>query len=112
MTVMAKSKKTRLSRPSQPKRLLRRSRLARLGASPEQIERDLKAFSAAARVLSSDHPRLIDEHPKRWVGVYQGKVAASAESMDALLAELEDAGIPAGQTIVRFIDKEERTLIL
>lgn len=93
-------------------KLMKKQLLAQIGASPEAIDRELTAFAQAAKLLSSDHPRLIDEHPKQWIGVYRGKVAAAAKTMKALMAKLERAGIPAEQTIIRFIDKNERTLIL
>ena len=86
--------------------------LRHLGGSAEGIDRQLRQFTDAAGVLSSDHPRLIDEHPLQWVGVYQGKVAASAQTLSSLMKQLEDEGIPPQSTIVRFIDTNERTLIL
>ena len=86
--------------------------LRHLGGSAKGIDRELRQFADAAGVLSSDHPRLIDQHPLQWVGVYQGKVAASAQTLKSLLTQLQNAGIPPHNTIVRFIDKNERTLIL
>ena len=86
--------------------------LRHLGGSAEDVDRSLREFTEAANVLSSDHPRLIDEHPSQWVGVYHGKVTASAQSLDSLLERLQESGIPAKETIVRFIEKNARTLIL
>ena len=86
--------------------------LQHLGGSAESVDRALRAFTAAADVLSSDHPRLIDVYPRQWVGVHGGRVAASAETLDALLTRLRDSGIPPENAIVRFIDKNERNLIL
>ena len=86
--------------------------LKRLGGTPEQIDREIREFAEAAKVLSSDHPRLIDEHPSHWVGVYRGHVAASAKSLVSLMTQLDRKGIPREKAIVRFIDREERTLIL
>jgi hypothetical protein len=83
-----------------------------LGATPEAIGKELGEFAAAAKVLSSNHPRLIDEHPMEWVGVFQGRVAATAKDFDALMAQLTARGVPLHQTIVRFIDTEEKTLLL
>ena len=83
-----------------------------LGATPKQIDRELRAFSRAARVLSSNRPRLIDQHPKEWVGVYDGKVGASAKSLKALVAKLKKRGLSPNETIIRYIDTSERLLIL
>ena len=86
--------------------------LRHLGGSAEAIDRELRQFSDAAQALSSNHPRLIDEHPLQWVGIYQGRVAASAQTLNSLIEQLEGGGIPPKNAIVRFIDKNERTLIL
>lgn len=86
--------------------------LSALGAPPEQVDREIREFADAARLLSSDHPRLIDEHPLQWVGVYQGRVAATGKTLKSLVTQLDRDGVPKERTIIRFIDKEQRTLIL
>ncbi|MDP6953204.1 MAG: hypothetical protein QGF53_10665 [Alphaproteobacteria bacterium] len=86
--------------------------LKHLGGSAETVDQDLQVFSEAAKVLSSDHPRLIDEHQLQWIGVYQGKIAATAQTLASLKQQLNNIGVPAKHTIVRFIDKDETTLIL
>ena len=63
-------------------------------------------------MLSNDRARLIDEHPSQWVGVYRGEVSAKANDLPSLMEELERRGIPPGDTVVRFIEKNRRTLIL
>lgn len=83
-----------------------------LGASPEAVSTELTAFAEAAKVLSSDHPRLIDAHPMEWVGVFDGNVAVTARDFDGLMDKLSTMGIPPSQTIVRFIDRTEKTFIL
>ena len=92
--------------------MTKKDALRHLGGSVGSIDRELRQFADAAKVLSSDYPRLIDKHPLQWVGVYQGKVAASAKSIKSLMTKLGKEGIPPERTIIRFIDKEERTLIL
>jgi hypothetical protein len=93
-------------------KLSRKEVLRYLGGTPDQVGADLVAFTEAAKVLSSDHPRLIHTHPMQWIGVFEGTVAASDVDYDGLMAQLADKGIPPSQTIVRFIDKTEKTLIL
>jgi hypothetical protein len=83
-----------------------------LGATPKQVDRELRAFSRAAKLLSSDHPRLIDEHPKEWVAIYDGKVRATDKSLQALVARLNEEGLPANEAIIRYIDTSGRKLIL
>lgn len=83
-----------------------------LGATPKQIDRELRGFSRAAKVLSSNRPRLIDQHPREWVGVYDGKVSATAKSFKGLIAKLKKRGLPPNKTIIRYIDTTDRLLIL
>jgi hypothetical protein len=83
-----------------------------LGATPKQIGHELRMFSRAARVLSSDHPRLIDKHPKEWVGVYNGKVCAVDKTFNGLLRQLKRGGLSPSDVIIRYIDASGRKLIL
>jgi hypothetical protein len=83
-----------------------------LGATPRQMDRELRTFSRAARLLSSDYPRLIDEHPNEWVGLHDGKVCATAKSFRALVSKLKKQGVPPNETIIRYIDASGRKLIL
>jgi len=91
---------------------MRRLSKEKLGASPKKIARDLRAFSRAARVLSSDRPRLIEQHPQEWVGIYDGKISATAKSFKALIASLRKRGLSPNDTIIRYIDTSERFLVL
>lgn len=83
-----------------------------LGATPKQISRELRSFSRAARLLSSDHPRLIDEHPKQWVGLFDGKVCATDKSFSGLVRKIKGQGYSPSETIIRYIDTSGRKLIL
>ena len=85
---------------------------SRLGGKPEEIAKGLVEFSKSAEVLSIDQPRLIHEYPMSWIGVYQGKVSAKADDLPALMKKLEKQGIPPGDAIIRFIERNQRTLIL
>jgi hypothetical protein len=93
-------------------RLAKKAIASHLGATPRQMDRELRTFSRAARLLSSDYPRLIDEHPNEWVGLYDGKVCAAAKSFRALVSKLKKQGVPPNETIIRFIDTSGRKLIL
>jgi hypothetical protein len=83
-----------------------------LGATAKQIDSELRVFSRAARLLSSNHPRLIDKHPKEWVGLYDGKVCATAKSFNGLVQKLKSRGLSPKDTIIRYIDTSGRKLIL
>ena len=85
---------------------------SRFGSAPEDIARGLREFSKSAEMLANDQPRLIDEYPRKWIGVYRGEVSAKGDDLPSLLEKLERQGVPLGDTIVRFIEKNQRTLIL
>ena len=86
--------------------------LSSLGSDPEEVARGLREFLKSAETLSKDRSRLINERQFPWVGVYRGEVSARAHDLPSLMEELERRGIPLGDTIVRFIEKNQRTLIL
>jgi predicted nucleic acid-binding protein len=80
--------------------------------SPKQTDRELRSFSRAARILSFDHPRLIESHPNQWVGIHGGSVCATARSFSALVAQLKKRGLSPNDAIIRYIDTSGRKLIL
>lgn len=86
--------------------------LDQIDVAAADIDAALKSFSASARVLSSDRPRLVDQYENKWIGVHNGKVEAVADSLEDVAAQIERKAIPINQTIVRRIDREEKTLVL
>ena len=80
--------------------------------APKQIDRELRAFSRAAKVLSSNHSRLVDTHPKQWVGIYDGNVRATGKSFTALISQLKKQGLSPSDAIIRYIDTSGRKLTL
>jgi len=88
-------------------------RIARdIGATPSEIDRELRSFARSAKFFSSSRPRLIEVYPKQWVGVHKGKVRASAKSLRGVMLALKRAGVPPGEALVRYIDTKRRKLIL
>ena len=67
---------------------------------PRQVDRELRSFQRTALILSSDHPRLIDEYPRQWIAAYRGKVRAAGSTLDSVLAQVESQGIPKQHVIV------------
>lgn len=83
-----------------------------LGVSVLELDQELTEFRESAAVMSRSHPRLIDQYPKQWVGVYKGMVEAHGSSLSAVVQQLGRKNIPTEKTMVRYIDKKKRTLIL
>ena len=83
-----------------------------LQATPKQIDGELRAYSRAARVLSSNHSRLVDSHPKEWAGIYDGDVCATGKSFTALISKLKKQGLAPSDAVIRYIDVSGRKLTL
>jgi hypothetical protein len=83
-----------------------------LGASPRQINRELRRFSHAAQLLSKDRPRLIQKYPKKWVGIFADKIQAADSTFKGLIRKLKQQKIDPSKTLIRFIDTSDRKLIL
>ncbi len=80
--------------------------------SGREVASGLTEFSEAAKRLSSDQPRLIDQYPDKWIAVAKEGVRASAETLDDLLSKVDRLGIPRFKLIIRLIERKPRTLIL
>ena len=80
--------------------------------NPVRVHRELQGFRRAAHVLSSRHRRLIQKYPNQWVAVYHDDVIASGATLDAVLKEVAKRNVPKEHTIVHFVEKNQRTMIL
>jgi len=85
--------------------------LAVLG-NPKEVDQELASFRRTARVLSSDHPHLIDEYPQQWIVAFEGKVRASGDTLASVLEQADIEGLPRDKIIIRHIDRNQRTMIL
>ncbi|MEE8337767.1 MAG: hypothetical protein V3R95_06880 [Dehalococcoidia bacterium] len=88
------------------------SKARELFGDPRQASARLRAFRESARTFSSDHPRLIDAYPDEWVAVHGGDVKAHAITLVDLLDLIDVAELPRQELLVRFIEKNQRALIL
>ena len=82
-----------------------------LGASSRSVAESLIEFTKSSELLSSD-PQLVERYPQKWIGVCSGEVKAAADDLESLLRALNGQSIVRSETVVRFIEKEQRTLIL
>lgn len=86
--------------------------LSLLDKPPADIARELQRFSRTARALSSKRPRLIEKHPQQWVALYEGHVEIFGKTLKSVLAQVKTQGLPQEEVLVRYIDKNLKTLIL
>ena len=85
--------------------------LAILG-DPTEIDRSLTSFRESAQLLSSEHPRMIEKYSKQWVAIYGGEVRAQSSTFRGLIKAATDNDLPPERLVVRFIDRNRRTMIL
>lgn len=79
---------------------------------PREVAQGLWDYRNAARVLSSQHPRMIERYPKQWIAVYKGKIAVSGRTLRSVLEQADKRKLPREALLVRFIDRTQRTMIL
>jgi hypothetical protein len=79
---------------------------------PADVARELKAFSRSARSLDMQFPDLVKRYPEQWVAVFDGKVRAHGPTFEAVMDKIVQEGLPRDRTIVCFMDKGERVMIL
>lgn len=89
-----------------------RAAVVRQLGDPGTVIRELRDYRRSAKALSASHPGMIDQYPKQWVVVHQGKVKARGQTLQSALLQAERKRLPTEHSIVRFIDRDERTFIL
>ncbi len=85
--------------------------LAHIG-DPKKVDRELQEFDKTARLFLSQESTMLDRYPDEWVAFHGGEVRAHGPSLDSVLRQIDEAGLQRQQTLVRFIDKEPRKMIL
>ena len=85
--------------------------LEQLG-DPADVDRELREFRQSARSLSKQHGQLADRYTGQWVAFFDRKVRARGRSFQEVIEQIDREGLPRERTLVRFIDKDERTMIL
>ena len=92
-------------------RLSAKKKAEYLGVSPKKIARELRAFSRTGQFLSSNERRLLKRYPEQWVGLYDGKVRASAKSLDEVISKLEQQELPPSESIIWYMDTSVRSRV-
>lgn len=79
---------------------------------PAEVWAELMAFTHSAQFLSDTTSRLMEEYPRQWVAVLDGRVESAADSFPEILQQVDARNLPRDKTIIRYIDKEPKTMIL
>lgn len=86
--------------------------LGKMQIDSANVALSLREYSESARVFSNALPRLIDQYENHWVCVYKGSVAATATTLSTLNEKIDAAHIPSEDAVVRYIDREPKTLVI
>ena len=82
-----------------------------LGGSPQAVADSLVHYAKSLQFLSEESS-LVQKYEKKWIGVCAGVVRAVEDNLEALLSSLDSQGVPRSDTVVRFIEREQRPLFL
>jgi len=83
----------------------------RIEFSPEVLE-DFAEMQRNGLWYNENHAILQKEYPNRLVAVHNGRVLASAETLDGLIAQLRKANAPRlTQVLIRYVPDEKTILI-
>jgi hypothetical protein len=86
--------------------------LDQIDVTATDVAATLNSFSVSARVLESDWTRLTEAYANKWVGIFDGKVEVAADSLEDVVQQIERKAIAINQTIVGYIERQKRTLVL
>ena len=86
--------------------------LADIIGDPKRVDAELQRFRKDARLLSSKRMNLRARYPQRWVVLYDGQVRADAETLKQALARADELHLPREQTVIRYVDRDVRRMIL
>lgn len=79
---------------------------------PKRVDADLQEFRKNVSLLSSRRAHLIKKYPKRWVAIFGHEVKADATSLGQLLMKVDQMQLPRSDIVVRYIDRNQRRMIL
>jgi hypothetical protein len=85
--------------------------LRRLIGDPKVVDAELAQFRRSAEKFESDL-RLVEEYAGQWVAVYEANVVAHSRTLSDLMRQIDEKGLPRGQTFVGYVERTPRKLIL
>jgi hypothetical protein len=81
-------------------------------AAPLQRGFAFRSFAKSAELFESCEAAMMREHKNKWIGIYDGHVAAIADTFQLLVSEIRQKKVPLNQTYIRCLESSPRTLIL
>lgn len=82
--------------------------------SPTRSELDARhlQFCTDSDYLNSIWPQVREKYQDEYVAVYRGKIVAEHADLKQVLIVLKEKGVPSNHTVIRFVSKKPRRMIL
>ena len=79
---------------------------------PAKIRESLRGLREQLQVFYSLYDDLLEQYPDRWIAFHDGKVLASGDSQEAILAEVESQGMHRQDVLSEYLDTDPPKLWL
>lgn len=76
------------------------------------VQKELKRYESDADYFDQHREEWLQQHPDRWVAVYNRQFVGAAKDMKRLITQLERKGIPPARVYVEYLTEKEELLIL
>ena len=83
-----------------------------IGEDFKTIAEEFRSFCKSGPLLSSHHKRMIDLYPDQWIAIYDGRVEAHGNDYGELLSQIDRRKIPRRLTVLRYITRKRKSMIL
>jgi len=76
------------------------------------VQKELERFRLDADYFDQHRQELLQQHPDRWVAIYNQQLVGAAKDIKRLIRQLERKGIPPAQVYREYLTEKEDLLIL
>ena len=90
----------------------RQKRLVKKLGGATEIHEGLRAYSNRVEQMEARRAELTKQYPDKWVAMANRDIVAVAESLTALITEVDKQGIPRFGLVVEYLDTKPRNMIL
>ena len=78
----------------------------------KQFHLDMEEFRKDGRALDAQWTEVVEKYDEQWIGFYRGRVVAHDRDIHAVVEGIRAAGIPPGDSIVRYVSSKPMRMIL
>ena len=81
-------------------------------SDPKKVAEDLESFRRTTERFSADYSDMLERYPNQWIALYSEKVRAQGNSLEAVLTQIDEIGLPRGQTLIEYMDPDPQLMLL